>query len=76
MNTKIKQIAETLYPPTTNASEYVAFLQGAEFAKETMLKKACEYFEDIDFASDYFFDADDFFDNEILINDFKKAMEE
>lgn len=30
MNTKIKQKAQELYPPTTNASEYVAFLKGVE----------------------------------------------
>lgn len=32
MNEKIKQQAQSLYPPKTNASEYVAFIRGVEWA--------------------------------------------
>lgn len=31
MNEKIKAKAQALYPPEEKASEYVAFLRGAEF---------------------------------------------
>ena len=34
MNEKIKQQAQELYPPQEKASEYVAFLRGAEFPQK------------------------------------------
>ena len=49
---------------------------GAKWADKTMIEKACEWLENIDFASEYFYDGEGFFDNAILVEDFKKAMEE
>lgn len=45
MNEKIKSKAQELYPPTTNASEYVAFLQGAKEMRETIRLGLAEIME-------------------------------
>lgn len=45
MNTKIKQKAQELYPPTTNASEYVAFLKGAKEMREVVRLGLAEIME-------------------------------
>ena len=37
MNEKIKQKAQELYPPTTRASEYVAFLRGARMVVDQLM---------------------------------------
>lgn len=38
MNEKIKQQAQSLYPPEEKASEYVAFLRGARVVVEQLMK--------------------------------------
>lgn len=52
------------------------FYCSAKWADKTMLEKACEWLENIDFASEYFYDDEGFFENAILVEEFKKAMEE
>lgn len=54
----------------------IGFECGAKWADKTMLNRACEWLENIDFASEYFYDGEGFFDNAILVEEFKKAMEE
>jgi hypothetical protein len=54
----------------------IGFNEGVEYAKKILIKKTCKWLEDIDFASEYFYDGEDFFKNAILIEEFKKAMEE
>lgn len=49
---------------------------GMMWQKQALIKKACEWLENIDFASEYFYDGEGFFDNAILVEEFKKAMEE
>lgn len=59
---------------------YLDFVEAAEWADRTMIYKACEWFECIDFKGDYFtIDSDDgciFFNIDKFIEDFSKAMEE
>ena len=43
---------------------------------DAFLEKSCEWLENIDFASEYFYDGEGFFENAILVEEFKKAMEE
>jgi hypothetical protein len=63
-----------------NPSPYLDFVEAAEWADRTMIHKACEWFECIDFKGDYFtIDSDDgctFFNIDKFIEDFSKAMEE
>ena len=54
----------------------IGFECGAKWADKTMLEKVCEWLSEIDFDSDYFRDAEDYFDNDKIIEEFKKAMEE
>lgn len=49
---------------------------GMMWQKQALIKKACEWLENIDFASEYFYDDEGFFENAILVEEFKKAMEE
>lgn len=49
---------------------------GMMWQKQALIKKACEWLENIDFASEYFYDGEGFFENAILVEEFKKAMEE
>ena len=48
---------------------------GMMWQKQALIKKACEWLENIDFASEYFYDGEGFFDNAIVVEEFKKAME-
>lgn len=59
-------------------TSYKLIIETAEWADETMLDKACEWLENMDFAFEYQYSEDGFvfFDKEKLINDFRKAMEE
>ena len=52
-----------------------AFIEGANWADRTMIDKACEWFENVDFEMTYI-DSEGLFDKEQFINDFRKAMEE
>ena len=49
---------------------------GVKLADKTMIEKVCEWLSEIDFDSDYFRDAEDCFDNDKIIEEIKKAMEE
>lgn len=51
-------------------------LTAMEWADRTMLDKVCEWLSNIDFDSDYFRDAEDYFNNDRLVEEFRKAMEE
>lgn len=55
-----------------------AFEEDAKWADKTMIDKACEWLEDINFEKMYQYSEDGytFFDKESFINDFRKAMEE
>ena len=52
------------------------FNEGVEYAKKELLDKVCEWLSEIDFDSDYFRDAEDCFDNDQLVEEFRKAMGE
>lgn len=54
----------------------VAFADGANWQYHQFIEKACEWLENIDLASEYFYDGEGFFENAILVEEFKKAMEE
>ena len=54
----------------------IGFECGAKWADKTMLNRTCEWLENIDFASEYFYDGEGFFENAILVEEFKKAMAE
>ena len=58
--------------PELNAD---SFIQGAMWADKTMVDKACEWFEYVDFEMTYI-DSEGLFDKEQFINNFKRAMEE
>ena len=59
------------------SSDYqIGVCDGVRLADKTMIDRACEWLSNIDFDSDYFRDAEDFFDNSRIIEEFKKAMEE
>ena len=47
---------------------------GMMWQKQALIKKACEWLENIDFASEYFYDGEGFFENAILVEEFKKAI--
>lgn len=53
-----------------------ACVKMAKYIEQELIKKACEWLSEIDFDSDYFRDAEDYFDNNQLIEELKKAMEE
>lgn len=52
------------------------YKEGYKQGYQDAINKACKWFEEIDFDGDYFRDGEDYFVNETLIDDFKKAMEE
>lgn len=54
------------------------FEEGAKWADKTMIDKACEWLDNIDFEMEYHYSDDGytFFNKESFINDFHKAMEE
>lgn len=66
MDKRIKAKAQELYPPQEKASEYVAFLQGQNFA----ISKLEEFISDRRKMFGLIGHKEEF------INDFKKAMEE
>lgn len=55
-----------------------AFEEGAKWADKTLIDKACEWLDDINFEKMYQYSEDGytFFDKESFIYDFRKAMEE
>jgi hypothetical protein len=57
---------------------YQAFQDGATWADKTMIEKACELLEDIDYVMQYQYSEDGctFFNKDKFIKDFRKAMEE
>ena len=58
---------------------YLDFVEAAEWADRTMIEKACEWLECIDFEVDYHTTDSDgytFFNVDKFIEDFIKAMEE
>lgn len=74
--------SDTLYDGCDYVGEVAkqrAFIAGAKWADETMIGKACEWFQCIDFEVDYFttdHDGYTFFNADKFIEDFRKAMEE
>lgn len=50
--------------------------EGYKKGLQDAIEKACKWFEEIDFDSDWFRDGEDYFVNDIFIDDFKKEMEE
>lgn len=53
-----------------------ACVRMAKYVEQELIKKACEWLSEIDFDSDYFRDAEDYFDNDQLVKEFRKVMEE
>jgi hypothetical protein len=74
-----EQIEKEAKRVSYNGDEFNSFIQGAEWADETMIEKMVKWLETINFEKDYI-DRDDyggcFFKEEYFINDFRKAMEE
>ena len=60
---------------STHCYDEKSFKEAAKWADKTMVDKACEWFEDVDFEMNYI-DSEGLFDKEQFINDFRKAMEE
>ena len=52
-----------------------SFKEAAKWADKTMIEKACEWYEDVDFEMTYI-DSEGLFNKEQFINDFRKAMKE
>ena len=72
--TREQQIENEAYRVSNNSDEFNSFIQGAEWADETMLEKVCEWLE---------FNYTEYLDNSRLginmkemVEDFRKAMEE
>ena len=57
---------------------YLAFQEGAKWADKTMIEKACEWLEDIDYVMQYHYSEDGytFFNKDKFIKDFRKVMED
>lgn len=75
--TRVEEIENEAYRVSNNSDEFNSFIQGAEWADETMIKKACEWLKDN--ANDYldWYDWEECrLDTDTLLYDFKKAMEE
>ena len=52
------------------------FIQGAEWADKTMIDKACKWLLNIDYDGRRYRDFWEEFNEELFVNDFRKAMEE
>lgn len=69
--TREEQIENEAYRVSNNTDEFNSFIQGAEWADETMIKKACRYldanFPEIDSVGTWY--------KKNFIEEFKKAME-
>lgn len=77
--TREEQIEKEAKRVSYNGDEFNSFIQGAEWADETMIEKMVKWLETINFEKDYIDRADYggcFFKEEYFINDFRKAMEE
>ncbi len=76
--TREEQIEKEAKRVSYNGDEFHSFIQGAEWADETIIEKMREWLETIDFEMEYMYSSDGytFFDNEKFINDFRKTMEE
>jgi hypothetical protein len=53
-----------------------AYIDGAEWMQETMIEKACKWLLNIDFDGQEFRDCDESFNNDLLVDAFRKAMED
>lgn len=53
-----------------------AFEEGAKWADKTMIERACEWLEDNIFDYPWWDDDAPSFDDDDIVNDFRKAMEE
>lgn len=69
--TREEQIENEANRVSYNSDEYYSFIQGAEWADETMIDKACEWLDKVN--TDNYMDSGIFQMSE-LINDLKKAM--
>lgn len=72
--TREQQIEKEAYRVSNNSDEFNSFIQGAEWADETMIDKVCKWLE---------FNYTEYLDNSRLginmkemVEDFRKAMEE
>lgn len=71
--TREQQIENEAYRVSNNSDEFNSFIQGAEWADETMIKKACEWLQAKNKMC--MFEIGMILGNN-FIEDFKKAMEE
>jgi hypothetical protein len=76
--TREEQIEKEAKRVSYNGDEFNSFIQGAEWADESMIEKMYKWLETIDFEMEYMNSSDGytFFDKEKFINDFRKTMEE
>lgn len=71
---RCKDIAgETDYKDT---AAFEGIIEGANWADKTMIDKACNWLLNIDFDGQEFRDCDESFNNDLFVNEFRKAMEE
>ena len=74
--TREEEIKKEAYRVSYNGDEFSSFVLGAEWADKTMIDKACEWLLNVDFDCQQFRDCDESFNNDLLVDAFKKAMEE
>jgi hypothetical protein len=58
-----------------NSAYGLGFCEGAKWADKTMIDKACEWLINIDFDGYDFRDCDESFNNDLLVDAFRKEME-
>ncbi len=79
---EIEQQASLTVFPWDDVSEQSkfedGFIEGAKWADKTIIDKACEWLEDIDYVMQYHYSEDGctFFNKDKFIKDFRKTMEE
>lgn len=76
-----QQASLTVFPwdePQEQNKFQDGFIEGAKWADKTMIEKAIDWLEDIDYVMQYQYSEDGctFFNKDKFIKDFRKAMEE
>lgn len=79
--TRVEEIENEAYRVSNNSDEFNSFIQGAEWADETMIKKAIQWIkENIDLVAMDTVNARSGYHQIVMMNDFeqkfRKAMEE
>lgn len=70
-----KQAEEYGRTPVDNIEGISGFKVGAKWADKTMIERACKYLLNIDYDDLRYRDFCEGFNEELFVNDFRKAME-